>query len=105
LEQSVNPSEVDRLWAIDHGVCFHTNYKLRTVVWEFAGTRIPPQLLADLVRLRDRLYGNSDNYTLELKKLLSEPEVKAMQRRMESLIERGCFWEPGPGRHYPWPPV
>jgi len=105
LEQSVESAEVARLWAIDHGVCFHTSHKLRTVVWEFAGARIPPHLLADLVRFRDRLYRNSDDYCLQLKELLTETEVKALQRRMESLIKRGCFWEPGPGRHYPWPPV
>ena len=39
-----------RLWAIDHGLCFHEEEKLRTVLWDSAGQEIPPDLRATLER-------------------------------------------------------
>ena len=30
-----------RLWGIDHGLCFHVQHKLRTVIWDFAGEEVP----------------------------------------------------------------
>lgn len=44
-----------RLWAIDHGLCFHSEYKLRTVIWEFAGERIEVALQDDLRHLLHEL--------------------------------------------------
>ncbi len=43
------------LWAIDHGLCFHVEDKLRTVIWDFAGQEIPAALLQDLKRLVSEL--------------------------------------------------
>ncbi|MBK7450828.1 MAG: hypothetical protein IPJ47_15995 [Anaerolineales bacterium] len=40
--------DTHRLFAIDHGICFHEEPKLRTVVWDFAGQAIPDELLAPL---------------------------------------------------------
>jgi hypothetical protein len=105
LEQSTNPSPTHRLWAIDHGVCFHAHHKLRTVVWEFAGTRIPADLLSDLMDFKEKMHGNSHGPIAQLQALLSERETEALKNRLERIIESGYFWKPGPGRHYPWPPV
>ena len=41
-----------RLWAIDHGICFHAEPKLRTVLWDYAGKPLRPDILADLRALR-----------------------------------------------------
>ena len=41
-------NETHKLYAIDHGVCFHEEDKLRTVIWDFAGQEIPDELLAPL---------------------------------------------------------
>lgn len=95
----------ERLWAIDHGICFHTEHKLRTVIWEFAGQPIPANLLADLARLKEQLCGETQTLTTQLKDLLTSAEVNALQKRLERLIKQGRFLSPGPGRHYPWPPV
>lgn len=46
-----------RLWAIDHGLCFHSEYKLRTVIWEFSEEPIPQPMLDDLADLRNQLVG------------------------------------------------
>ena len=47
--------ESDHLWLIDHGVCFHVEDKLRTVIWDFVGEPIPHELFATLRRLRQML--------------------------------------------------
>jgi uncharacterized repeat protein (TIGR03843 family) len=92
------------LWSIDHGVCFHVEPKLRTVVWDFVGEPIPGNLLEDIKSLREQL---SVGITLEkeLSFLLSEQELEAMRQRARALLAEPFFPEPGPGRPYPWPLV
>lgn len=98
-------NQPDRLWAIDHGVCFHVEPKLRSVIWEFAGETVPPAHLAALVTCQDKLAVNADQIRTQLTTLLSSQEVMALLRRLQSLIDQAKFPQPGPGRHYPWPPV
>lgn len=95
----------NRLWAIDHGICFHSEYKLRSVIWDYAGEPIPDHLFADLVSLKNGLEKRSAIEALELESLLSESELAAMMKRLDKLIKLKSFPEPGPGRHYPWPLV
>ncbi len=95
----------NHLWAIDHGICFHVDYKLRTVIWDFAGMPIAANLVGDMCRLFDLLNQPEAPLTQALYKLLSKGEVKALRNRLKDLIESGSFPEPGPGRHYPWPLV
>lgn len=105
IEKSDESEAPSRLWGIDHGICFHTDPKLRTVIWEFSGTPIPPELKADLVTLRDRLRDERDDLLTALGRYLTLPEVAALIKRLNRLIEQDVFPLPGPGRHYPWPPV
>lgn len=102
IQNSEEATPQNRLWAIDHGVCFHEEYKLRTVVWEFAGQPIPNELLADLTQYQARL--RRDQFPI-LQKLLSSAELLALEQRLNSIIRSQTFFTPGPGRHYPWPPV
>lgn len=97
--------KADKLWAIDHGICFHIEPKLRTVIWEFAGQTIPQKLANDLNELKDNLATNQNNIRKQIQDLLSKNELYALLRRLDSLIEQGIFNVPGAGRHYPWPPV
>lgn len=95
----------DQLWAIDHGVCFHADYKLRSVIWEFSGQPIPNQMMAGLVAFQSWLcQGNDPAYT-ELSQLLDPRELDALSHRLDRLIAEGIFPQPGSGRHYPWPLV
>lgn len=98
-------SQNDKLWGIDHGICFHADPKLRTVIWEFAGQPIPDQLLANLCTLKDNLAVNKNNLKNQLQAMLSQQELFTFLRRLDNLIEKGIFNNPGAGRHYPWPPV
>lgn len=93
-----------RLWAIDHGICFHSEYKLRTVLWEFAGQPLPSEICASLQNLQNRLERN-EYETRMLQSLLAPDEVEALRRRIERLLTRGHFPDPGGRRHMPWPPI
>src|SRR5712692_5652264 len=94
----------DKLWLIDHGICFNAQPKLRTVVWDFGGQAIPDELLEDLTDFRRRL-DDDDDLREAYAGLLSPAEVQAMRRRADRLLASRKFPEPGPGRNYPWPPL
>jgi uncharacterized repeat protein (TIGR03843 family) len=88
-----------RLWAIDHGLCFHRQPKLRTVIWDFAEEPLTDDMVSDLGRLASDLPD-------EVGCLLSGPERAALCDRTRRLIEAGSFPEPrGERPPYPWPLV
>lgn len=93
-----------RLWAIDHGICFHAEPKLRTVLWDFAGEPICEEIMADLRALREEVR-NGGRFIRALEGLLAPEEVRAFRRRLDRLIETGCYPDPGAARSIPWPPV
>ncbi len=89
-----------QLWGIDHGVCFHSEPKLRTVIWEFAGDALPPALLADL-----KSFTKENSLIQKLAPLLSEAEIESVWERAQKLLQQGRYPKPGQGPHLPWPPV
>ena len=98
------------LWLIDHGVSFHVDYKLRTVVWDFIDEPIPENLVKDLRRLVELLHPVSQapvsKYVKELYQRLSLPEIKALRLRALRLVEGERFPAPRMGyRPYPWPQI
>lgn len=98
-------SEDDHLWLIDHGLCFHSEEKLRTVVWDFSGESIPPDLLADLNRLAEQLKEGTPLYA-GLQVCLRPGEISALAGRARRLVENNTFPAPPASRRsYPWPPV
>jgi uncharacterized repeat protein (TIGR03843 family) len=94
-----------RIWAIDHGVCFHTQPKLRTVIWDFAGEPLSAEMIADLAALRAQLDVDCE-LQQSLQSLLSSGEVRVLVRRIERLLASAVFPAPDPDRRsYPWPLV
>ena len=93
-----------KLWLIDHGICFNSQPKLRTVVWDFGGQPIAPSLLDDLSAFRQRLDDDAE-LAEAYARLLTPTEVNALRRRADRLLKSRAFPEPGPGRNYPWPPL
>ena len=91
------------VWGIDHGVCFHAHPKLRTVIWEFAGERVPDEILADLTRLRHRIdTGDLDG----LDALLAPVELDALADRLDRLVHTARFpMTTGDYHDYPWPMI
>ncbi|MGH9064329.1 MAG: SCO1664 family protein [Acidimicrobiales bacterium] len=87
------------VWAIDNGLCFHPEPKLRTVVWDFAGEALPERLLAGLGLVAAGLPRG-------LAALLAPEEAQALVRRAAALLARPRFPAPHPERRpYPWPLV
>ncbi len=93
-----------RIWGIDHGLTFHADPKLRTVIWDFAGQPIPGVFVADLKSLRRKLSERSPLRT-SLSQLLGGDEIEALAVRLRTIIERPAFpvWS-GSYRSVPWPP-
>ena len=93
------------LWLIDHGICFHEDPKLRTVIWDFAGEPLPDALCADLHRFREQLEpGRKGQAALE--PYLISREINALARRTDRLLSANIFpRSPRNARPYPWPLV
>ena len=91
------------LWGIDHGLTFHQMPKLRTVIWEFCGERIPEPLVEALAAFRadrHRVAG----LCAELEPLLSRQELDALFDRWDRLLAKPCYPQLDPYRNVPWPP-
>lgn len=92
------------VWLIDHGICFHVDDKLRTVIWDFAGEAFPRDLVRGINSLQKKLRAGSLHD--KLLTLLSEEEVTALAERARQLTTEPRFPDPDPEhRPYPWPPV
>ncbi len=87
---------------VDHGVCFHREPKLRTVLWAWRGQSISADEAAVIARLRDALAGDLGR---DLREHLTATEVRLTRRRADRLVETGRFPQPDPDRPaIPWPP-
>ena len=88
-----------RLYAIDNGLCFHAEPKLRTVVWDFAGKPVPDDVRAAATRLA------AEGLPGPLIELLGPAERAALLARARALGTAECFPEDSTGMRYPWPLV
>ena len=97
------PTADGSVYGVDHGVSFHVENKLRTVLWQWAGKPIPEDVLDDLIGLRaelDRGLGE------RLRELLTTREVRRTIRRVDDLLAFGRHPEPsGDWPPVPWPPM
>lgn len=88
----------DRVWGIDHGLCFAADFKLRTVIWDFAGDDVTDDEIAPIVAL-------SRSVPLDVASLLDDAEVTALMERAGWLAEHRVFPHDPTGRAWPWPLV
>lgn len=88
----------DRVYAIDNGLCFHVEPKLRTVIWDFGGEPVPRDILADLGRLAKRP-------PPELAALIGDDERAALVARAQAFCRERVFPVDESGYRYPWPLV
>jgi conserved hypothetical protein len=94
----------DQVWVIDHGLTFHTDPKLRTVIWDFSGEPLPPDLCDDLERTLIEVEKGS--LAEELEQLLLPGEVRVLKRRLRGVLDPSWrFPEPTSAWSVPWPPV
>jgi uncharacterized repeat protein (TIGR03843 family) len=96
----------DKLWAIDHGLSFHTESKLRTVIWDFADEGLPDFVVRGLESFLD---ASASSMAAEFEDLLSRDERHALVGRAKALLKVGKLPEPverdGGWPPYPWPLV
>jgi uncharacterized repeat protein (TIGR03843 family) len=90
-----------RVYGVDHGLCMHSEDKLRTVLWGWVGKRLPDPVVEKLERLRAAL---DENLGEELSEHLTRRELRRLVRRVDHLLAEPCFPEPsGFGPAIPWP--
>ncbi|HET6530835.1 MAG TPA: SCO1664 family protein [Actinoplanes sp.] len=91
------------IYGVDHGVTFHVDNKLRTVLWGWTGRPIPPDSLETLATLGEALDGALG---AALEEHLTIAEVQHLRLRVKRLRRAGRF--PKPPQDWPavpWPPV
>jgi hypothetical protein len=99
------------IWLIDHGVCFHREWKLRTVIWDFAEEAVPEEILATLqifTKSKPDIHDSRPSAARSrlrelLSPLLTTGEIAAVVSRTNALAKAGKFPLPGPGISVPWP--
>ncbi len=87
------------IWAIDNGLSFHSEFKLRTVIWEFGGEHLRSDEAEPVERLLDE--GVPDDVAV----LLDPFERDALLTRARAVVTERRFPIDGTGRRYPWPLV
>jgi uncharacterized repeat protein (TIGR03843 family) len=92
-----------RVYGCDHGVSFHVEPKLRTVLWGWAGRVLPDESVDVLGKLLADLRGDLG---ATLKEHLTGHEVGRVRARIRKLLETACYPEPGGDWPVvPWPPM
>lgn len=96
------PMPDGHVFGVDHGICFHAEPKLRTVLWSWRSRPLDEAELTVLRRLWTELRGPLG---AELGDFLTSEEVAATARRVEALLDSGRFPLPDPEQPaIPWPP-
>jgi hypothetical protein len=92
-----------KLWGIDHGLCFNTDPKVRTVLQRFCGEPLPSVVAAEL----GGFFQDSNQVQLmreALNPLLAQAEIDAVEARIGSVLAAGCYPRLDHYRSVPWPP-
>jgi uncharacterized repeat protein (TIGR03843 family) len=97
------PTSDGHVYGVDHGVSFNVEDKLRTVLWQWAGARLPAPMREVLTRVRTELDGPLGE---RLGELLTRREVWRTKSRVDRLLASGRHPEPtGDWPPVPWPPI
>ena len=97
----VLPASISEIYGCDHGVSFHVEDKLRTVIWQFAGEKLTLEEREQLTKLENEIPSHSS-----LSSLLTEDEISALLMRIQRILHQNHF--PYPSEEWPavpWPPV
>jgi uncharacterized repeat protein (TIGR03843 family) len=99
------PAPDGHLYGCDHGVCFGAEYKLRTVLWQWRGKKLPGAAVAALRRL-DEVLQDGGELAAELSRWLTPREVTATRARISLLIQHQVHpFPPADWPAVPWPPI
>ena len=95
-------SEDGRVWVIDHGLTFHSEPKLRTVIWDYAGVSLPEEQVKDIKRLEDSLRDRHSPLRNEMDELLEPEEMDIFLERVIQFRENPCLPTPEEYRRIHW---
>lgn len=87
-----------RVWGIDHGLTFHVQPKLRTVLWDFCGEPIGPDLLEAL----EALERDAGRVRATLRPYLRRVEIDGLFARIRALRASGTYPLLNPRRNIPY---
>jgi uncharacterized repeat protein (TIGR03843 family) len=90
------------VWGIDHGLTFHVEHKLRTVIWDYIGEPLAEDTVEQLQGLKARAANPGRD---PLAELLATEELDALAARIDRLLRRAVLPEPRTDYPYPWPIV
>ena len=93
-----------RIWSIDHGLTFHQDFKVRTVMLDLWGAQIPKSHTTSLNKVVRELEAK-EGVVAELFELLTDDEIDALRRRAELVLEDPVIPALDPYRNVPWPLV
>jgi uncharacterized repeat protein (TIGR03843 family) len=96
------PISDSQILGCDHGLTFHQEFKLRTVIWHYAGEELDNNEIQKLKALKSRLEGES---RASLEELITADEIKALLERIDTLISEGFPYPSEQWPAVPWPPV
>lgn len=88
------------VYGVDHGICLHSEPKLRTVLWGWAGRPVDDGLLADIAAFTDRLPGAPAD---ALSRHITDVEIDAVLARAKRLLDEAVMPLPTTARPIPWP--
>ena len=96
------PISDSEILGCDHGLTFHQEFKLRTVIWHYAGEELDNDEIQKLKALKSRLEGES---RASLEELITVDEINALLERIDTLISEGFPYPSEQWPAVPWPPV
>jgi uncharacterized repeat protein (TIGR03843 family) len=99
----VIPTVDSHVYGVDHGICFHVDDKLRTVLWGWSGAALPADAIEVLEKLRAKVEAGLG---AELAEHLTDIEIATLAGRIDGLLATRRFPAPAEDRHaIPWPPI
>jgi uncharacterized repeat protein (TIGR03843 family) len=96
------PISDSEILGCDHGLTFHQEFKLRTVIWHYAGEELDKSEIEKLKALKIQI---ADESRAALEKLINADEIKALLERIDTLISEGFPYPSEQWPAVPWPPV
>jgi len=96
------PISDSEILGCDHGLTFHQEFKLRTVIWHYAGEELDKNEIEKLKALKSQI---ADESRAALEKLINADEIKALLERIDTLISEGFPYPSEQWPAVPWPPV
>ena len=96
------PISESEILGCDHGLTFHEEFKLRTVLWQYAGQELDKEEISKLESLKHRISGDLG---ASLGELITKDEIDSLLERIDLLISEGFPYPSEQWPAVPWPPV